>query len=264
MLKELHRVALEANRRGVAIPSADLDVVSERTCGRAAAEQAVKRLVHSGRAVRVRRNLLVLPETTGLLGVELVDLVDAIAPRPYLITGGAALQYFDLTDQHYFGVIVLIPREVTKLTWRGQTATFFTTDPTNIWGWDPATKPHYALPERALVDVLNHPRYGVSFAQALSALVRAESRDDAFLDRLLTSVRRYGAGPRGHGSRASARRVGFVVQHLFGTDVAAPYRELVGPNPTPVLLRPGGSSSGPIDSTWRVVVNAVVEPESTS
>jgi predicted transcriptional regulator of viral defense system len=205
-----------------------------------------------------------LPDTTGLLSVDLVDLVDAVAPQPYLITAGRALEHFDLTDQHSFGVVVLVTSAASALHFRGQSATFFKADPTNIWGWDPDTRPRYALPERAIVDVLNHPRYGVSLTQALDAIMRAASRDKLFLERLLAVVRRYGAGPRGHSSRTSARRVGLVVERLFGSDAAAPYLDLVGPNRTPILMRPGGSPSGPLDSRWRVMVNAVLEPEMAS
>ena len=261
VLRELHRAALEAGRRGIGIPSADLDAVARRTGDRAAAEQALKRLVQAQRVVRVRRDVVVLPESTGLLSIDMDDLVDGIAPQPYLITGGGALEHFDLTDQHFFGLAVLVPSEVTKLRFRGQTATFFKTDPTNIWGWEAEARPRYARPERALVDALNHPRYGVSLTQAADALLRAASRESAFLDRLLAAVLRYRSGSRGHSSRSSARRVGFVVERLFGPGAAAPFRDLVGSNRAPTLLRPGGSSSGPVDSTWRLVVNAVLEPE---
>jgi predicted transcriptional regulator of viral defense system len=264
VLRELHRAALEAGRRGIAVPSADVDAVARRVGGRMVAEQALKRLAQAQRVVRVRRDLLVLPDATGLLSIDLVDLIDAVAPQPYLITAGGALEHFDLTDQYSFGLVVLVPSEVTTLRYRGQTATFFKTDPTNIWGWEPEARPRYALPERALVDALNHPRYGVSLTQTLDALGRAASRDSAFLDRLLASVRRYSAGSRGHSSRSSARRVGLVVERLFGANAAAPYRDLVGTNRTPVLMRPGGSPSGPVDSTWRVMVNAVLEPETVS
>lgn len=264
VLRDLHRAAAEAGRRGVAIPSIDLDAVARRIGDRNAAEQAVTRLIRARRVVRVRRDLVVLPDATGLVGIEIADLVDAAAPSPYLITAGAALQHFELTDQHFFGLAVLVPAEVTQLRYRGQTATFFRTAPTNIWGSDPEARPRYALPERALVDALNHPRYGVSLTQAIDALVRAASADSGFLDRLHAAVVRYRAGSKGHSSRSSARRVGFLLERLFGTDVAAPYRDLVGANRAPVLLRPGGSPSGPVDTTWRVVVNAVLDREVAS
>lgn len=264
VLRELHRAAAEAGRRGIAVPSVDLDVVARQTGDRPAAEQALKRLVQASRVVRVRRDLLILPDATGLLNVDLADLVDAIAPQPYLVTGGGALEHFDLTDQHFFGLTVLVPSDVTRLRFRGQTATFFKTDPMNIWGWEPGERPQYAVAERALVDALNHPRYGVSLSQALDALERAVDREPAFLDRLLATVRRYGAGSKDHSSRSSARRVGLVVERLFGPDAAAPYLDLIGSNRAPILLRAGGSLSGPIDATWRVVVNAVIDPERVS
>lgn len=259
VLRELHRAAVEAGRPGVIVPSVDLDAVACRTGDRPAAEAALKRLAQSQRAVRVRRDLLVLPEPTGLLGVELADLVAAVAGEIHLITGGAALEHHGLTDQHYFNLTVLVPHEVRKLSYRGQTATFFTTDPSNIWGAAPGP-PAYALPERALIDVLNHPRYGVSTTQALDALLAA-ARDPGFLDRLHAAVVRYSAGARGHSSRSAARRVGLVVERLFGAEAAVPYRDLVGANRAPTLLRAGGSPSGDVDDRWRVVVNAALEPE---
>lgn len=258
-LRELHRAAAEADRRGISIPSVDLDAVARQTGDRAAAAQAVTRLIRAKRVMRVRRDLLVLPDATGLLGVELGDLVGAVAGEPYLITAGAALEQADLTDQHFFGFAVLVPSDITELHYRGQTATFFKTDPTNIWGWQPDTRPRYALGERAVLDAMNHPRYGVSLALAVDALRRAVARDSEFLDRLHAAVLRYGAGAQGHSSRSSARRVGLIVERLFGADAAAPYRSLVGDNRAPILLRPGGSPDGPIDTTWRIVVNATIE-----
>jgi hypothetical protein len=92
VLRELHRAAAEAGRRGIAVPSADLDAIARRTGDREAAQKAIQQLVRTERVVPVRKDLLVLPDNTGLLGVELADLVDAIAPQPYLITAGRALE----------------------------------------------------------------------------------------------------------------------------------------------------------------------------
>lgn len=261
VLRELHRASLDAGRRGIAIPSVDLEVVARATGNRMAAEQALNRLAQANRVARVRRDLVVLPDVTGLLGVDLVDLVDVVAPKPCLITGGRALAQFDLTDQHFFGLAVLVPAEIAKMSWRGQTATFYKTDRSNIWGADPDTRPCYALPQRAIVDALNHPRYGVTTIQALDALLLAASKDPGFLDRLHEAVARYSSGSKGHGSRAAARRVGLVVDRFVGAQAAEPYLDLIGPNRTPVLLRPGGPDSGTVDHRWRVKVNAVLEPE---
>lgn len=254
VLRDMHRAAVEAGRPNVFVPSADLDAVARRAGSRKAAQNAIHRLLGAGTVVRVRKDLLVLPETTGLLGVDLPELIDVVAPQPYLITGGRALERHGLTDQHFFRAVVLVPERIRKLSYRGQTATFLLTDPTNIWGWEDGARPQYAVPERAIVDVLNHPRYAVSLTQALDALLLAESQDSAFLGRLLDTVIRY------H-SRAAARRVGLVVERFFGHEAAAPYRSLIGDNRAAVLMRPRGASDGPLDTTWRVVVNAVLEPE---
>jgi predicted transcriptional regulator of viral defense system len=256
VLRELHRAALEAGRRGISVPSADLDAVARHTGSREAAQKAIQRLVRAQRVVPVRKDLLVLPDTTGLLGVDMADLVDAIAPQPYLITGGRALERHGLSDQHFFGVIVLVPSPVKKLSYRGQTATFLLTNPTNIWGWQEGVRPQYALGERAIVDALNHPRYAVSLTQALDAMLLAASKDPEFMDRLLETVIR-------SGSPSAGRRVGLVVERFFGTGAAAPYRGLIGENRAPVLMRPRGTRDGPLDTTWRVVVNAILEPERT-
>lgn len=259
VLADLHRATREAGRPSIAIPSKDLDVAARRAGGRVAAKQALARLVSARRVVRVRRDLLLLPDPTGLLNIECDDLVEAIAPTAHLITAGAALAHLGLTDQHYFGLVVLVPTEIATLTYRSQTVKFYKTDPTNIWGSTRGATPRYACPERALLDAVNHPRYGVSLTQSVDALVRAESSDPEFLDRLQSAVHRYGA--RGHGSRSAARRFGLIIDRLYGPSAAAPYREMLGPNRAPVLLRPGGSHEGAVDPTWRVLVNAVLEPE---
>lgn len=254
VLRELHRATLEAGRADIAVPSVDLDPVAARTGSRDAAQKAIQRLVRAGRVVRVRKDLLVLPDTTGLLGVDLVDLVDAVTPQPYLITAGRALEQHDLTDQHFFGIVVLTPASIRKLSFRGQSATFMRTDPGSIWGWPDGDRPQYAVAERAIVDALNHPRYGVSLTQTLDALLLATARNPAFLDRLLETVVRYD-------SPAAARRVGLVVERLFGSAPAEPYRGLIGMNRAPVLLRAHGPASGPLDTAWRVILNAALEPE---
>ncbi|HTW98268.1 MAG TPA: hypothetical protein VMD59_05790 [Acidimicrobiales bacterium] len=257
VLRELHRAAAEAGRRGVTVPSVDLDALARRTGDRHAAQKAIQRLVRAERVVPVRKDLLVLPDTTGLLGIDLADLVDAIAPQPYLITGGRALERYGLSDQHFFGVVVLVSRRVKQLSYRGQSARFLLTDPAHIWGWEEGVRPQYATPERAVVDALNHPRYAVSLTQALDALLLVASNDSEFMDRLLETVVRYD-------SPSAARRVGLVVERFFGAEAAAPYRPLIGENRSPVLLRPGGAADGPVDATWRVVVNAALEPERAS
>ena len=254
ILREMHRAAVDAGRPGICIPSVDLDALTQVAGSRWAAQSAIKRLAASGRVVRPRRDLLVLPDTTGLLGVDLPDLIEAVTPRPYLITAGRALEHHDLTDQHFFNVIVLTPGQHEPLSFRGQTATFLGTDARNIWGWERSSGPRYAKPARAIVDALNHPRYAVTLTQAIDALLLAVSRDDRFMDQLYATVARFD-------SPAVARRVGLVVERFVSPEAAEPFRIRIGKNRAPVLLRPRGKRSGELDETWRVLVNAAVEPE---
>ena len=254
VLRELHRAAADSGRRGIAIPSVDLTVLEKVIPSRAAALKAIQWLVRSGRVVRVRKDLLVLPDATGHLVVDMADLVDAVARRPYLITAGRALERHDLTDQHFFGLVVLTPGQIEPLRFRGQTAQFFQTNQDHIWGAVRGPGPRYALGERAIVDALNHPRYGVSLTQSIDALLMAAARDTRFLERLHKTVVRYN-------SPAAARRVGLIVERFLGPESAAGYRDLIGENRSPVLMRPRGRQEGELDPVWRVNVNALLEPE---
>jgi len=252
VLVELHRAAALAGRPGIAVPSQDLEAADQHTGSRSRSKDAVWRLEKAGRVTSVRKDLLVLPDATGRINVGLADLIDVVAPQPYLITGGRALEHHNLTDQHFFSVAVLVPSRVTPIMYRSERATFFTTDKRNIWGGK--GRPRYATPERVIVDVLGSTRYGVSFSQALTALHQAGQRDPKFLGRLLASTRRFQ-------SDAAARRVGLLVDRLFGSEAAAPFHELIGESRTPTLLRRGGRTDAELDPTWRVMVNASTTPE---
>jgi hypothetical protein len=94
----------------------------------------------------------------------------------------------------------------------------------------------------------------VAFSQVLSALDLAVRRDPELLKRLVGVLGRFG-------SVAAARRVGLLVDRLFGADAAVPFRGLMGKSRTPVLLRRGGVTYGPVDPTWRVIVNASTDLE---
>jgi len=257
VLVELHRAATLAGRPGVAVPSVDLDTFASQSGNRGYALKAVARLVRSGRVIAVRKDLLVLPDATGRVIVGLPELIDVVAPLPYLITGGWALQHHELTDQHFFMAVVLVPSSVTNFTYRAETTEFLLTDHQRIWGWTDDERPRYATPERAIVDALSHARYRVSFQQALTAMLRAARKDSRFMERLVVTVSRYS-------SAATARRVGLLVDRHFGTDAAAPFRELIGTSRTPVRLRSTGTADGPVDRAWRVRVNVSTEVEAAT
>ncbi|HWF17133.1 MAG TPA: hypothetical protein VG244_13190 [Acidimicrobiales bacterium] len=249
ILVDLHRAAALASRPGIAVPSRDLEATS-REIGRQGTKDAVSRLVRAGRVQSVRRDLVILPDATGRMTVGLPELIKVVVPSHHLITGGRALEEHRLTNQHFFSIVVLVPNPVSGFIYRGQKAVFLTTPEERIWGWQ-EDGPHFAVPERAIVDAVSHPRYGVSLPMATEALTSASLRDPDFLERLASAARRYG-------STATARRLGLLVTRLFGRDAAEPFHELIGESRTPVPLRPGGQSKGEFDHEWRVILNASV------
>ncbi len=198
-----------------------------------------------------------LPDATGLSKASITELVDAVAPRPYLITGGRALQEHRLTDQHFFRVVTLVPSRVGTFAYRQESAFFVVTARHRIWGWVEDNSPHFATAERAIIDSISSSRYGVSLSQAITALSLARTRDGDFLNKLLAALRRYG-------SDATSRRVGLLVERTFGSDAAEPFLALIGSLRSPVPLRPGAPAGGRVDPKWRVLVNASTEVEAAS
>jgi predicted transcriptional regulator of viral defense system len=252
LLIDLHRAAALAGRPGIVVPSLDLETTSQQLSNQRARD-ALKRLVRSGRALRVRQNLLVLPDATGRVTPGLPELIDVAAPRPHLITGARALEVNRLTNQHSFSVIVLVPHSITNFAFRGETTMFLVTQPIRIWGWQ-ESGPRYAVPERAILDAVRSSRYGVSLPMAVRALRTAATRDRKFLRRLADAARQYE-------SPTLARRLGLLVERNFGVEMSAPFHELIGESRTPVLLRSGGPAVGAVDPTWRVIINASTEPD---
>ena len=256
VLRELHRAAELAGRAGIAVVADDAPRIDALSGSRARTLDAIRRLRAAGKIEQVRRGLLVLREPTGISRVTLLELVAVAVPKPYLITGGAALTVHGLTDQHFFKFPVLTTGEVkNNLVWRGETGEFHKTAEERIWGGEKmpprvrnAVEPIVATPARALLDSINHPRYGVSLAQAVDALRTIIERSPQTTDELLRVAARYGQS-------AASRRVGFLIERLAGVQAAEPFRTLVGTSRTPVLLRARGPAVGPVDRRWRVQVN---------
>ena len=117
-----------------------------------------------------------------------------------------------------------------------------------------APHPYLITGARALVPRVGAPSQPQTFAGSVNRELVAVSKDPSFLDRMAEAVVRYG-------SPSAARRVGLVVERFFGPAAALPYRELIGQNRSPVLMWPGGPADGPLDKTWRVIVNAELQPE---
>jgi predicted transcriptional regulator of viral defense system len=244
---QLARQASLAGRWPVLVED-DLAAIDPVTGSRAASFAVLRRLAEIGQLEPVRRGTYVMRDETGVLRVDLLSLIDAVTPAPYLITAGRALAAHDLSDPHFRTAIVLVPRPRRPFTWRGDRVRYVVAPADRIWGAR-RSGPRLAAPERAILDSIAHPRWGVTFSQAAEALRLALDRSPRFAARLATATRRYR-------NAATARRLGFLVEQIAGPDAAAPFRALRGSSRAATLLDPAGSRTGPYEPRWRVRVNA--------
>ena len=194
--------------------------------------------------------MLVAP--TGTADVGIFQLVDAITPRPYLITAGRAFAEFGLTDQHFFRVVVLTPRELSGWRWQGDDVRYVRQPEERIWGLYTPNGPQVAVPQRAIMDCLAHPGWGVTIPQIAQAIDRGIRHGRAAPERLVEAATRY----RSH---AAAQRLGYLVETLHGANAAEALVRLRGSTHASVPLSGSGPNNGPIDAKWRVRIN--VDPD---
>jgi predicted transcriptional regulator of viral defense system len=232
----------------------DLEGLIELAGSRAEAHAAIATLERQGRVRPVRRGVYVLVDTGGGIRLDVVDLVAALTPKPYLVTAGRALQFHGLSDQHFRRVLVLVPTQLRRWTWRGDEVRYARTS-RSLRG-DASrtrkTRAQIATAERAIADSLDHPSWGVTLSQVVQAIATALDRDAASADRLAVEAAHAG-------SHALARRLGFIVSRLASTDAARPFLPLRGEGKASTPLRVGGQAGGRIDPVWRVRENADLE-----
>jgi predicted transcriptional regulator of viral defense system len=226
----------------------DLAAIDPLTGGREASFAVLRRLVQIGQLDRVRRGTYVMRDETGVLRVELFALIDAVTPAPYLITAGRALAAHDLSDQHFRTAVVLVASLRRNFDWRGDRVRYVVTEPSRIWGPRHRRGPQTASPERAILDSLAHPRWGVTFSQTVEALDVALGRWPRFPVTLADAAGRYR-------NAAAARRLGFLISHIAGPEPAEPFQALIGSSRSATPLDPSGNRSGSFDPRWRLRVN---------
>jgi predicted transcriptional regulator of viral defense system len=226
----------------------DLAAVDALTGSRQASFAVLRRMARTGQLERVRRGAYVLRDETGVLRVDLFGLVDALTPKPYLITAGRALVAHDLGDQHFRTAVVLVPSLRRDFDWRGDRVHYVLTEPARIWGSHGRKGPSVASPERAILDSFAHRRWGVTLPQSVEALDLALGRWPGFADTLATAAARYR-------NAAVARRLGLLVAHTAGESAAAPFRPLLGSSKAATPLDPTAERRGPLDSSWGVRIN---------
>jgi predicted transcriptional regulator of viral defense system len=247
----LNRRASAEGRYPVVLLGEDMKQLDDATGGRRQSHDALRQLTADGRLRQVRRSAYVLGSPTGGTDARLLQILDAVTPRPYLVTAGRALAETGLSDQHFFRVVVLAAGRLAKWNWQGEQVYYVESTPDRIWGELDADRPAIARPERAILDCLADRRFGVSLPQTAEAIDRA-MRVGMPVSRLTKAARRYETA-------TVSRRLGFLVELLAGAPAAAPLLKLRGSSNRYVPLSPFQPAEGPTNSTWRVHVN--VEPE---
>jgi predicted transcriptional regulator of viral defense system len=247
----LNRRANAERRYPVVLLEDDMKALDDATGGRRRSHDALRQLTADGRLRQVRRGAYVLGAPTGGTDARLLAILDAVTPRPYLVTAGRALAETGLSDQHFFRVVVLAAGRLAEWGWQGEQVHYVESAPERIWGEPGPDGPAIARPERAILDCLADRRFGVSLPQTAEAIDRAV-RIGMPVSRLVKAARRYETA-------AVSRRLGFLVELLAGPGAAAPFLKLRGASNKYVALSPFAPATGAADSTWRVHVN--IEPE---
>jgi predicted transcriptional regulator of viral defense system len=204
----------------------------------------------------VRRGAYVVRPRSRALAITALELVGALERDGHLVTAGAALAFHRLSDQSFRTIIVLTPAQQRGWVWQGERVVYVQTRRDRIWGervMRPAAWPTWiARPERAILDALAHPKWGVSLSQVVEAvgngLRETRQSDTRFSERLAQAAARYG-------NAAVSRRLGFIVSELAGDAAAAPLRGLIGTSRTMTLLDPSGRAQGPTHTDWRLREN---------
>jgi predicted transcriptional regulator of viral defense system len=250
----LSRAASLAGRPGIVVLDEDLPVLDQTTHARPRSHALIEGLERADRLRRVRRGVYVLVDATGGVRIGTLDLIAALTPGQYLVTGGRALQFHELTDQHFRLVYVLADRQLRTWSWRGDEVRYTRTKKPLRAGATRSrkTSARIATPARALVDSLGHPSWGVTLSQVVEALDKMLVRMPGIADDLAIEAAR-------QDNHALARRLGFLVSHIAGTQEARPFLPLIGESKAPTPLETGTRGNGPTDVTWQVRVNVDLE-----
>lgn len=237
--------------RIVSLPG-DWEAIDSVTGERTKSQDVLHRLNRSGWLVQVRRGAYVVRPRSGAIGVSVLELIGAISPQTHLVTAGRALSEAGLSDQSFRRVIVLVASRQKSWDWQGESVRYVSTSPTKIWGDRARAIGRFtvriATPERAILDSLSRPAFGVTLGQIVEALDRALRVQSSFEASIARSAARFG-------SPFVARRLGFLVEQLAGQAASQNFTALVGRSQRIVPLLAGGPEDGPIDRRWRVRIN---------
>ena len=247
LLKELR----EQQMRAVVLPR-DWPLVDTISGSRENSRVLLHRLARTGQLRPIRRGAYAVRNERGTVRVSALELVGAITGRPHLVTAGRALQEHGLTDQSFREIVVAAPSKERDWEWQGERVRYVRLPEPQLWGGRDREGTRIATPERAVLDSLAHPNWGVTLSQVVEATDRAHQRDPRFLERLASAAARYG-------NARLARRLGFLIEETIGTEAARPFLALRGRSNTDATLVSGLGRSGTRNSRWGVTQNVPVE-----
>jgi predicted transcriptional regulator of viral defense system len=229
----------------------DWALVDAITGSREASQQLIFRLNRAGHLKQIKRGAYAVRPRSRALTLSALDLVGALERERHLVTAGRALALNGLSDQSFRTIVVLSPIQQRGWEWQGEKVVYAVQPADRIWGgrqMKRAIAPTWiARPERAIIDSLAHPKWGVSLSQVVEA-IRMALNHPGFPERIAQSAARYG-------NAAVARRLGFIFSRLAGDAVAAPFRALIGTSRALTLLDPSGPQSGDTHPEWRLREN---------
>lgn len=251
----LGRISTVKDRYPVVLLEQDIAELDQKTGSRRRSRFAIEELSRLGWLRPIRRGMYVLTGTTGVVDISLFELIDAATTNPYLITAGRALQYHGLSDQHFRRVVTLTTHRIRGWSWRGDEVHYVKVTRSRLWGSVERTidgrRVRLARAERAILDSLAHPEWGVTLSQVAEALDVA-LRESAFNIRLAEAAARYG-------NAAVVRRLGFLTEYIAGEEAAQPLYPLRGASKAITLLQPSTAISGRVNTRWRLRENVDAE-----
>lgn len=246
----LARAAELAGRPGVVLPEHDLPYL--RAEGWSRGSKAITKLRRDGRLQLVRRGAYVLVDPSAGRRARLGDVLEALTPGPFLISGGRALAFHGLTDRCHSRVDVVVNVRARDWNWNGDDVRYTCVEAPVDAAVGPGVGGRFAPPVRAIADCLSRPRWGVELADCIHALKVMLVRDPEFPSLLAGHVATTS-------NRALARRLGFLVSALAGEGAAEVLLRTRGASNASTLLQSGGPRYGPVDRRWRVRCNVDLE-----
>lgn len=198
-----------------------------------------------------RRGLYRIREIPRAVSVDALAAVGALLEgKPHYVSWWAALSHHDLTEQVPVTVRVAVQSQHRHGAVAGARLIFVRVSPKKFFGYRTIRVPGgtvgMALPEKAIIDSLDHPDYAGGFGEVAKAIGQVSVPTA----NLVAIANRYGV-------RSVAGRLGWLIESLRHEDASELLRMVN--RGAPYLLNPSGPTAGEIDRRWNLVVNTSAE-----